>query len=187
MRKIIYALYLLAARLMATLYGAEGLNPILAIAPMSVINQILNRYGAQVHPTVRIKAPLIIHNGGTEKGQYFKNLRIDAQVFIGREALLDLEAPLHIGEKACISHGLKVMTHTDGADSHPTQSGILPTSAAPVTLEKGVYIGAYVLILQGVTIREGALVGANSLVTKDLDSFGIYRGQPARLIKKYSA
>jgi dTDP-4-amino-4,6-dideoxy-D-glucose acyltransferase len=54
---------------------------------------------------------------------------------------------------------------------------------APVTLEKHVIVGCGSVILPGVTMFEGAAVGALSLINRDCKSFSIYAGQPARLIK----
>jgi acetyltransferase-like isoleucine patch superfamily enzyme len=53
---------------------------------------------------------------------------------------------------------------------------------APVFLGKHAIVGSGAVILPGVTLREGAAVGALSLVTKDCESFGIYQGIPARRI-----
>ena len=44
------------------------------------------------------------------------------------------------------------------------------------------YIGANCTIMPGVTIGEGAVVGANALVNKDLDPWGIYVGVPCKKI-----
>lgn len=54
---------------------------------------------------------------------------------------------------------------------------------APVRLERHALVGAGSLILPGVTLGEGAAVGAQSLVTKDCEPFKIYFGTPARPIK----
>lgn len=54
---------------------------------------------------------------------------------------------------------------------------------APVRLQRHALVGAGSLILPGVTIGEGAAIGAQSLVTKDCDPFKIYLGIPARPIK----
>lgn len=54
----------------------------------------------------------------------------------------------------------------------------------PVSLKKHVLIGVGAVILPGVEIQEGTAVGALSLVTKSLDSWGIYIGAPAKFIKK---
>ncbi|MCB0501084.1 MAG: hypothetical protein KDD32_00210 [Bacteroidetes bacterium] len=46
------------------------------------------------------------------------------------------------------------------------------------------WIGFNVIILKGVTIGEGAVVGAGSVVTKDVPDYTIVVGNPAKLIKK---
>lgn len=53
----------------------------------------------------------------------------------------------------------------------------------PVVLERHVLIGVGTVILPGVTIDTGTAVGALSLVTKSLDSWGVYIGIPVKLIK----
>lgn len=57
-----------------------------------------------------------------------------------------------------------------------------PQNKTLVEIGNDVWIGANVAILDGVKIRNGAIVGANALVTKDLDPYGIYAGIPARKI-----
>lgn len=53
----------------------------------------------------------------------------------------------------------------------------------PVIFESHSIIGAGTIILPGVTIGEGSAIGALSLVTKSIDSWGIYTGVPVKLIK----
>ncbi|MBI2020924.1 acyltransferase [Candidatus Giovannonibacteria bacterium] len=55
---------------------------------------------------------------------------------------------------------------------------------APVVFENFVNVGANVVIMPGVTLREGSVVGAGSVVTKDTEPWTIYAGSPARPIKK---
>ena len=56
----------------------------------------------------------------------------------------------------------------------------------PVTIEDDVWSGRCVTIMQGVTIGKGAIIGANSVVLKDVEANTIVAGAPARLIKKRS-
>lgn len=53
----------------------------------------------------------------------------------------------------------------------------------PVVIEDDVWIGTHVIILPNVTIKKGAIVGAGSVVTKDVESYAIVAGAPAKLIK----
>lgn len=54
----------------------------------------------------------------------------------------------------------------------------------PITIQKGAFIGADTIILKGVTIGERAVVGAGSVVTKDIPHDEIWGGNPAHFIKK---
>ena len=56
--------------------------------------------------------------------------------------------------------------------------------ANPIKIENNVWIGGNVVILPGVTIKEGAVVGAGSVVTKDVDEMTIVAGNPAKAIRK---
>lgn len=55
---------------------------------------------------------------------------------------------------------------------------------APICIRKGAFIGAHSIILKGVTIGEKSIVGAGSVVTKDIPDGEIWGGNPARFIKK---
>lgn len=54
----------------------------------------------------------------------------------------------------------------------------------PIVVENKVWIGFDVLILKGVTIGEGAVVGAKSVVTKDVEPWTVVAGNPAKLVKR---
>lgn len=58
---------------------------------------------------------------------------------------------------------------------------------APVRIGRGSWIGQNVVVLPGVTIGELAIVGANSVVTRDIPARSIAVGQPARVIKRWDA
>ena len=58
------------------------------------------------------------------------------------------------------------------------------TSKGPIRICNNVWIGEKVSILSGVTIGEGSIIGANSVVTKNIPPFCIAAGCPAKIIKK---
>lgn len=75
------------------------------------------------------------------------------------------------------SHGLE---HTDLPYKFQPMSRI-----APVTIRRGCWIGQNAVILPGVTIGEMAIVGANSVVTRDVPARSIVAGSPARVLKQW--
>lgn len=71
-----------------------------------------------------------------------------------------------------------------------TSSGLLKSSQGvdirPVTIGKGVWVGANVTILPGVTIGDSSIIAAGSVVTKDIPESSIAAGVPAKVIKAIS-
>ena len=59
-------------------------------------------------------------------------------------------------------------------------------STAPIIIEDECWIGANVVVLPGVTIGKHSVVAAGSIVTKDIPSYSVAAGNPARIIKKYN-
>ena len=56
--------------------------------------------------------------------------------------------------------------------------------SAPIHICSKVWIGADVKILKGVTVGEGAVIGAGSVVTKDVEAWTVVGGNPARVLKR---
>jgi acetyltransferase-like isoleucine patch superfamily enzyme len=62
----------------------------------------------------------------------------------------------------------------------------LPYHHKKIHLKKGCLIGMETIILPGVTVGEGAIVGAGSLVTNDIPAWSIATGRPAKVVKQIS-
>ena len=60
----------------------------------------------------------------------------------------------------------------------------LDIKSAPVVIEDHVWIGFNVAILKRVTIGKGAIIGAGSVVTQDVEPFTVVAGNPAKIIKQ---
>jgi acetyltransferase-like isoleucine patch superfamily enzyme len=75
----------------------------------------------------------------------------------------------------------------DFDDSHPNTIPIYrPLFSSPVIIEDNVWLGEFVTVLPGVTIGEGTIVGANSVVSRSLPANVIAVGIPAKPIKKFN-
>ncbi|MCO6496348.1 MAG: hypothetical protein J5I50_01670 [Chitinophagaceae bacterium] len=73
--------------------------------------------------------------------------------------------------------------HPVDADRRINQQSIFDAACAPVSIEDKVWMAANSIVLKGVSIGEGAVIGAGSVVTADIPPYTIYAGNPARKIK----
>jgi len=108
-------------------------------------------------------------------------------VYIGPRCWIDARGGLRIGRYTGIGAGSTVITTTHryrGAETIPFDDVIV---VKPVVIEDFVFIGMNVMIWPGVRIREGAIVGLGSVVTKDVPSLAIVMGNPAEVIGHRSA
>lgn len=85
---------------------------------------------------------------------------------------------IYIGKGVRITAGTRILTHY----LDPAQSGV-HFRKGEVHIENDVFIGVNVCICSSVTIGEGAIVGAGSVVTKDIPPYQVWAGNPARYIK----
>ena len=68
--------------------------------------------------------------------------------------------------------------------SHDITKSTNPLITAPIIIKDQVWVGAAVFIGMGVTIHKGAVVGARAAVFKNVDSWTVVGGNPAKFIKK---
>lgn len=183
LQRLLYAFFILWARLFAAVYGGEGLNVPLMFMPKRYIPAVLRRYGAKVGEGVRFRSPLVFHNSNRHSPAYYQNLMVGNHCYFGRELFLDLQDKIVVEDQVTISHRVMIMTHTDAGDS-PLKDRVIPTSQAPVIIRRGAYIGAHATILQGVEIGEQAVVGAGAVVTKSVPAHTLAAGVPAKVLKQ---
>jgi len=111
---------------------------------------------------------------------------IGDNVFIGGNCHISVHTSLKIEDGVTVGPELIIM----GGDHNFNEIGKRLYQVKsdginlPIVIEKDVWIGARVTILKGVTIREGAVIGAGSVVTKKVPPYTISVGNPARAIKK---
>jgi acetyltransferase-like isoleucine patch superfamily enzyme len=99
---------------------------------------------------------------------------------------------LSIGHYVSIANGVKFLLggahRTDTFSTYPFRVRLLGEkqeagTRGPIVIGDDVWIGTDALILPGVTIHQGAIIGAGSVVAKDIEPYAIYVGNPARLVK----
>ncbi len=90
---------------------------------------------------------------------------------------------IEIGDDCLIADSVHIYDHDHRHDDISRTIGSQGYVTAPVKIGNNVWLGAKVTVLKGVTIGDGVIVGANSLVSKDLPSNSICGGVPAKVIK----
>ena len=170
------------ARLLKLIYGYEAINLLLRITPSYLTISILRHFGATIGTGVRIQVPLLIHNAD-KKIPIYSNVTIGNDCYIGRDCLFDLKGKILIGNKVTISHRAVLNTHTDAGKS-PLRNKQLKVSKGDIKISDGVYIGSNVTVLECVTIGPNSVIGAFSLVTRDLPGEIIGFGIPCKVQKE---
>ncbi len=117
---------------------------------------------------------------------YYMYLR-SMGVVIGNNTMISLGAKLDvrrgkivIGDDCLITWGAVVLSH----DASQLLAGNIEKSQATTIVENGVFIGVNSVILPGVRIGEKSVVGAGSVVTKDVAPQTLVAGNPARVIRQ---
>lgn len=112
---------------------------------------------------------------------YGYNCFIGNETFINHNAYLMDCAPITIGKHCFIGPNCGMYTAIHPIVAKERNQGL--EMAKPITIKDNVWIGGDVTILPGVTIGEGSVIGAKSLVTKDIPDNVIAVGNPCRVVR----
>lgn len=113
---------------------------------------------------------------------------VGKNVFIGDHVIIDSghSELIYIEDYAHITGGCRLLCHQrDLSDYHVGDNASkCGYKLGEIHIGKGCMIGMTTMIMPGVTIGDGAIVGAGSLVTKDIPAWTIATGRPARVVKQ---
>ncbi len=121
--------------------------------------------GVTIHNQVRFLIPL--------------NITIGAKTTINSNSLIDSRMGVDIGSNTMIGNNVKIYTLT-----HDIEDNNFKSIGEPVIIGNNVVIFPHVLIMPGVKIGDGAVVYPGSIVTKNIESYSIVAGTPAKEVGK---
>lgn len=110
---------------------------------------------------------------------YPKGLNMLGNASVGGFSLLDARGGITIGKNTNISSYVKIIT-----GSHDIDDPNFTADFRPVVIGDYVWLGTGAIVLQGVTIGDGAVVAAGAVVTKDIPPYEVWGGVPAKYIRK---
>lgn len=90
---------------------------------------------------------------------------------------------IEIGNNVMLADSVKLYTMGHGYSSKKIPMRDQPGTVGDITIGDDVWIGANVVVLPNVRIKKGSIIGANAVVTKDVEEYSIVGGVPAKLIR----
>lgn len=136
---------------------------------------LLKLFGADIGAGVRVHEIQLFN-----MSRGFRNLHIGDGAYVGIGCRLDLEGPLTIGARSSISAGVTILTHEDAGIRQASRlSSLFPLRVAPTVIGNDCWIGANATLLCGIAIEDCVVIGAGSVVTRDIPANVMAAGVPA--------
>lgn len=151
----------------------------------------LDRYNSASTATVAERHALLVEGlghagrGATIRSpfhcDYGYNIHLSEGAFLNFGCTVLDVVPVRIGAGTQVGPGVQILTADHPRD--PVQRGRMLEFGRPVTIGRNVWIGGGALILPGITIGDDAIIGAGSVVTRDVLAGVTMAGNPARLLR----
>lgn len=154
------------------IYDFNNLRPSQKAEQMAILRELLGRCGENL----TVNQPF--------RCDYGRNIRLGDNVFINFNMTILDEAEVTIGNNVFIGPNVSIYTPCHPLDADERNTGV--EWAEPVTIGNDVWIGGNTVILPGVTIGDGAVVGAGSVVSRDVPEASLVVGCPAHVVRKLS-
>ncbi|MDP4181395.1 MAG: acyltransferase [Bacillota bacterium] len=125
------------------------------------------------------------------KVQLYKGVKLSAfgnenfsEIIIGNNTSIGDRTEIHSGKRVEIGNGCNISWDVCIMDRDYHKFNSQKEEIKPVKIGNDVWIGCNVLILKGITIGDGAVIAAGSVVTKDVEPKTLVGGNPAKVLKE---
>ncbi len=113
---------------------------------------------------------------------YGKNIHVGARTFVNFNLTALDVATIHIGDDCQIGPNVQLLTPIHPIEPQPRKDKL--EGAKPIVIGDNVWLGGGVIVCPGVTIGENSVIGAGSVVTRDIPANVVAVGNPARVIRE---
>ncbi len=137
--------------------------------------KLMREMFAEVGEGCYLETPFYANWGG-------KNVHLGAGVYANFNLMMVDDCDIHIGDHVMIGPNVVLATGT-----HPINPELRDQQAQynlPIHIEENVWIGAGAIVLPGVTIGKNSVIGAGSVVTKDIPADVVAAGSPCRVLRE---
>lgn len=131
----------------------------------------LRLFGARIGKHVVIKTAVNI------KRPWY--LEVGDHCWIGERVWIYNDAKVTLGQHVCVSQDALLLT-----GNHNYKQRRFDLIVGEITLDDGVWIGARAVVCPGVTCRSHSVLAVSSVANHDLESYGIYQGNPAAKVRQ---
>lgn len=132
--------------------------------------KLLRLFGAKIGRSVYIKPGLRV--------KFPWHLTVGDYSWLGEDLWIDNLAQVTIGPHVCLSQGVYICT-----GNHDWSSTNMKLFRRPILCERGSWVGAKAVLCPGVVVEVNAVVGAGSVVTKNVPAGEIHAGNPASFVR----
>lgn len=157
--------------------------------PSCKIYNLQSRQSAiEIAAHTHVRGELLVYAHGGD-------IRIGESCFVGENSRIWSASSIHIGDRVLISHSVNIhdndshsvsaarrFQHFQQITSTGHPDALDDVDSAPIVIGDDAWIGFNSAILKGVTVGQGAIISAGSVVIRDVPSFSIVAGNPAQII-----
>ncbi len=112
---------------------------------------------------------------------YGSNIYLGADFYANHNCVMLDAAEIHIGDRVSLGPGVQLYATTHLLDAEERASGL--EMIAPITIEDDCWLGGGVLVMPGVRIGKATVIGAGSVVTRDVPPGVVALGNPCRVLR----
>jgi len=132
---------------------------------------LLKIFGAKIGLGGKIKSRLFISEPW--------NLEVGDHCWFGEDLWIDNLSMVYIGDRVCLSQGVYICT-----GNHNYRKETFDLELKNIIIEDDCWIAAKSIIAPGTIMKRGSVASLGSLISGNIEEYGIYKGNPAKLFKK---